>query len=325
MTSIFANKKALLLNDNDHSRKLLVAILRMVGFRHIDEHRSSGASFTEFQNHNHDVIVGDIVNGASDVIALCSEVRRSELSPNPYVPVLAIASVNALTLLDKAKEVMVTDLLQSPYSVSNISQKLKYIMSMNAEQIENIRQSYQDEASVDEAKLIEQWPDKEESEELTHTLLDHYIKHYEIVFKKLNIAQQATSKCMETVKSNYGDIKDAGSANYDNFESMWQNILALFSEGSDLSEEAFFEIEKLISKIPEEINVHYKSLSEKDQSLVTLVNSLNTSAYIKAKEKVVTLQAQKNPLNGRSAEDYISVSEDAIDAESVIYHPRKRK
>lgn len=341
MRHLFREKTVLVVNDNEHSRKMLVAVMRVIGFRNIEQAKKAGEGFAKFQRENIDVIIGDITDGTSDAIALCEMVRNKEDSPNRNVPLLAVAGSNALHLVDRAKEVLITDLLQSPYSVNNIANKIKYVLNLEQEQLENIRDTYTNvaienkseapqsaEEDVIDAQIVEEWPDEDETHTLTDTLLDHYLKHYEVVFSKLKIAQEATHKCMEEVREVYEKAKERDNTNvmqFKDFDKMWEDVLALFMKGG-MSEEDIFEIEKLITVIPKDIREHYDEISQQDKSFLALIESLNTAAYKKAKEKVVKLQAQPNPLNGRTSEDYDLEFEDddEDDVKAFIFKPRSR-
>ena len=338
MRHLFREKTVLVVNDNEHSRKMLVAVMRVIGFRNIEQANKAGEGFSKFQRGQIDVIIGDITDGTNDAIALCEMVRNKEDSPNKNIPLLAVAGSNALHLVDRAKEVLITDLLQSPYSVNNIASKLKYVLNLEQQQLENIRDTYtnvaienKEEAPEDDdvidAEVIEQWPDEEEANSLTDTLLDHYLKHYEIVFSKLKVAQEATHKCMEEVREVYEKAKERDNTNvmqFKDFDKMWEDVLELFIKGG-LAEEDIFEIEKLITVIPKDIRQHYDEISQQDKSFLALIESLNTAAYKKAKEKVVKLQAQPNPLNGRTSEDYDLEDDDDEDGvKAFIFKPRSR-
>ena len=79
---------------------------------------------------------------------------------------------------------------------------------------------------------------------------------------------------------------------------------SLCSVGSKFLNEELIKIEKVISTVPDEIKKHYDTLSQQDKSFLAMMNSLNTSAYRKAKSRARDLQANPNPLNGRPAADY---------------------
>lgn len=333
MRHIFRDKNVLIVNDNESSRKMLAAVIRVVGFRHIEQAEKAGEAFEIFKKSHIDVIIGDIKDGIHDILSLCEMVRKRDESPNKTIPVLAVAGANALHWVNRAKDVMITDLLQSPYSVNNISGKLKYVLNLEQKQLENIAETYQhtDAQAVEgenkKAPDAVTWPDDDEAESLTQTLLDHYLKHHELVFSKLKVAQTATHECMQEVRDVYQKVKDRDNTNvmqFRDFDKMWEDVLNLFMEGG-LSEDDIFEIEKLITVIPKDIRREYDRISQQDKSFLALLDSLNATAYKKAKEKVVKLQAQPNPLNGRTSEDYHNQDDDEHEsAKAFLFKPRPR-
>lgn len=150
------------------------------------------------------------------------------------------------------------------------------------------------------------WVTEGESQDLTKMLLENFLKHHEIVFSKLKFAQGATKLSLDSIRETYEDVKGRDATNileFKNFDKMWEQIIEMFVQGG-LSEDEIFKIEDIITTIPPDIKQHYNELSAQDKTFMTLVESLNVSAYKKAKQKVAELQAQPNIMTGLSKSDY---------------------
>ncbi len=341
MKQKFKEAKILLINDHDASRSIQLNILKILGFTSVDFGYEMSDGFRIFKEGNHDAILAPLEHGKNDAIGLAKLVRTDAGSPNKLVPIIAISGPQALHLMDTAREVGITDLLQAPYSVNDVSQKLKHALgTQHEQQLEPIPQP--EAAPVSEAlppppqAAKESAPEQEEAFSLTNMLLEHYMRHHEIVLMKLKFAQSATKKCIDDVRETHAKIKSHDNTSihaFKDFDKMWETILETFIQGG-ISEEELFKIEKLITSVPKDIKKHYDDLSAQDKTFLTLVESLNSSAYQKAKERVEKIQKLPNPLNGKSSEDYAAMPSTMPTAEaaqgektsgSVMYQPRRKK
>ena len=308
MSQQFKTSKILVVNSVDGSRKMLAGVLRVLGVGQIDEAFEANGAFRQFKEGSHDAIFAGLSNGADDAIALAQLIRNDGSSPNKVAPVIAIGGPKTLHLMDAAREVGITDLLQAPFRVDDVSDRLKFVLSLQQEQLTAAAQAQAQpviEHKPEEAPA-EPWPDEEEAASLTATLLDHYMKHHEIVLSKLQFAQDATKQCIQEIRNTHEKLHEKDNTNvheFNDFDKMWEEVIKMFMTGG-LSEDEIFEIEKLMTTIPEDIKKEYDSLSQQDKSFLALVESLNTNAYKNAQKRVVKLQAQPNPLNGKTSEDY---------------------
>ena len=310
MAQTLQNSSILVVNELDSSRKMLISVLRLMGINVVDEAFTAIDAFRKFQEKNHDIIIAGLINGAEDAIGLAKKVRVDATSPNTLAPIIATTGPKTLHLVDAAREVGITDLLQSPFTVDDVSARIRFALSMQHEELEQAALPQAAPALEDlRDDAAEEWPEEEEAVSLTDMLLDHYLKHHEIVLAKLKFAQDATKKSLDEVRSTHEKVRERDNTNiheFSDFEKMWEEVIKMFLDGG-LSENDIFEIEKLVTTVPEDIKKHYDDLSQQDKSFMTLVEGLNADAYKKAKARVVSLQAQPNPLNGKTADDYKAV------------------
>lgn len=328
MSQQFKDTKILVVNDHETSRSLQMNLLKVLGFKTIDSAYEMTDGFRTFKAGNHDIILASLDNGKNDAIGLAKLVRHDAASPNKIVPIIAVAGKQALHLMDAAREVGITDLLQAPYAVDDVAQKLSYALTLQEPALEQAAAPQEAPVLPAQEQQQEQWPETEEAFSLTHMLLDHYLNHHKIVLAKLKFAQNATKHCIDEVNQTHKKVKTLDNTNihtFKDFDKMWEDILDAFIQGG-IGEDELFKIEKLITSMPRDIKEHYNDLSAQDKTFLTLVGDLNTNAYRKAKEKVTKLQAQPNALNGKTPADYAAATKaEGPKIEATIFEPRHKK
>ncbi len=316
----------LVVNELDSSRKILVSVLKILGVASIDEAYEKTDAFRKFKDKKYDVVMAGLIGGVQDVIGLTQLIRNDASSPNPVVPVVAVTGPKSMHLVDRARESGITDLLQSPFTVDDVSTRLNFVSSLAQEALENDT-PYAKPMIENAAENAKDWPDEEEALSLTDMLLDHYMKHHEIVLAKLKFAQDATKKSIDEIRSTHEKVREHDNTNihaFTDFNKMWEEIIKMFVDGG-LSTDELFKIEKVITTVPEDIKKHYDALSSQDKSFLALVESLNVDAYKKAKAKVAQLQQLPNPLHGKIPEDYKTAEEsEQENPDAFIFMPTQR-
>lgn len=338
----------LVVSDHDSNRRMLTNILKVLGIKSPEIATDVVMGFRIFREGKFDFVLSEIKNGRNDVVALADFIRKDERSPNPVVPIISTVGPATKHYVEAARNAGVTEMIMAPYTVSDIGQMIAYVMteSSKRQQVKSgkytgpDRRRVQDpnytgpfrregdeliRQSVERAQAMQkqavkqpppptaepEWLPEEESQDLTKMLLENYLKHHEIVFSKLKFAQEATKQSLDHIRKTYEDVKNRDATNileFKNFDKMWEEIIHMFVQGG-LSEDEIFKIEDVITTIPPDIKEHYNTLTAQDKTFMTLVESLNVSAYKKAKNKVAELQAQPNVMSGMSKSDY----QEAID------------
>ena len=324
----FSDAKVLVVNEVDSSRKMLNGVLKILGVKNVDLAFEATDGFRKFKEQNHDVVFSALISGTGDAITLANSIRNDAASPNGVAPIIAIGGPKTAHLMDAAREHGITDLLQAPFTVNDVADRLKYVLSLQHEQLEDAAEPQEKPEIVDNIPAEPEWPDNDESHALTEMLLDHYMRHHEIVLTKLKFTQSATKHCIDELRNVHEKIKEKDNTNihtFQDFDTMWEDIIQTFMDGG-ISEEELFKIEQIVTTVPKDIKTHYDALSQQDKSFMALIESLNSNAYKKAKERVVALQAKPNPLNGKTREDYKEVEKTAEEeeAESTIFNIERR-
>ncbi len=156
------------------------------------------------------------------------------------------------------------------------------------------------------------------SKDLMEIVLQHYLKHHEIILKKLVHAQKATEMSMAQLR----EMSDANNA--ENVDVMWAEIINMFRDFA-ASEDELFNIEDLLGTVPKTIKEPYEELVENDDELQKLKAELDSDEYKKAKEAVNRVQAEPNPMSGMTADEYAKKAEDSDMVKALRFVPPNRK
>lgn len=300
----FHDKKILIVHDNDFFRSMLIGIFNALMVQEVDESRDVSQATLKTNKKKYDIIVSDLSNGCRDAIELAQSIRNNKECASTNTPIIALCSHRDFSNLEEARKAGISDIIQAPYSADIIAEKLNYVIGLNKKELEqNAKPPANLEKNANQTSAQE---DKQEASSLTHMLLDYYLKHNEIVLTKLKFAQEATQKCLSEVRTTYEKLHDKDNTNiaeFKDFDNMWEEVIKLFVNNG-LSEDEMHQIEKLVTRIPKEIKKHYDDLSQQDKSFMTLVESINHNAYVRAKEKVMIVQKQPSPFNGKTIDDY---------------------
>lgn len=320
MASIFKNKSILLALDNPPTSKMLAGILKILQFGTVDTAEDGGQAFRAFQSKSYDIVITELVMSPMDGRYLVNQIRdASSGSPNVNVPVLLNAGQSAALDIESLRADGFTDLLLSPFSFDDVKTRLSYVL-----------ENYQEHSAPQAPEpAIPHSPahsaSEAEDQQLVKDLLGHYMDHHEAVLQKLKFAQDATAKSIaeiQDVKQDLANQDNASIASFSKFESMWGEIIEMFSTGG-ISEDDIFKIESIVTNVPSDIKKHYNNLTQQDKSFLTMIEALNHDGYRKAKQISQNVQSQPNRLTGMTQDDYQAKTTKADDVE-FIFRPNKK-
>ena len=140
-------------------------------------------------------------------------------------------------------------------------------------------------------------PDIKKNKELISTVLEHYLKHHELVLKKLITVQKATQMSLEKIQL----LSEATNA--DEFDTIWDETIEMFRD-CGISEDELFQIEDILNNIPKAIKENYQKMVDKDQSIQDLTKELDRDKYEQAMQSIKAAQDEPNPMTGLGPEEY---------------------
>jgi two-component system, chemotaxis family, chemotaxis protein CheY len=112
--------KALIVEDNVHMRTLLRSLLMALGLKHVYEASNGTEAFAVLRDKRPDMILSDLSMKPGDGIAFAREVRLSEASPNPYIPIIMITGHTERHRVEAARDAGVTEFLAKPITAQNL-------------------------------------------------------------------------------------------------------------------------------------------------------------------------------------------------------------
>ena len=120
----FDRLKILVVDDNQHMRKLVVAILQAFGTRQIHEAADAQAAWTLLFDHNPDVVLLDWQMPGLSGLDFVKMVRSDPHTPNPFVPIIMVTGHTHIDHVRLARDAGVNEFLAKPVSVKSVLSRL---------------------------------------------------------------------------------------------------------------------------------------------------------------------------------------------------------
>ena len=124
----FDRLKILVVDDNQHMRKLVVAILQAFGVTQILEASNGIRALTVMREENPDAVILDWMMDEMNGIEFTKEVRTSATSPNPYVPIIMLTGHTSADCVQQARDAGINEFLAKPVSVKAMLARLTAVI-----------------------------------------------------------------------------------------------------------------------------------------------------------------------------------------------------
>ena len=124
----FENLKALIVEDNAHMRSLLRALLNSVGIKDVAEAVHGGAALQVLRERKSDLVLSDMAMKPMDGLEFTRQVRNSDSSPNPFVPIIMITGHTEKHRVEAARDAGVTEFLAKPITAANLFARIAEIV-----------------------------------------------------------------------------------------------------------------------------------------------------------------------------------------------------
>jgi CheY-like chemotaxis protein len=126
--SAYEHLQALVVEDNAHMRALLRSLLHALGIKNISEAMDGESGLRELRNRMPDLILTDLSMTPVNGIEFTRQVRTSQNSPNPYVPIIMVTGHTERPRVEAARDAGVTEFLAKPITVNNLISRLAEIV-----------------------------------------------------------------------------------------------------------------------------------------------------------------------------------------------------
>jgi len=124
----FDKLRILVVDDNQHMRKLVVAVLQAVGVRDLFESPDAEHAWAHLKESNPDVVILDWQMAGMTGLEFVRLVRNSPRSPNVFVPVIMLTGHTHIDHVREARDAGVNEFLAKPVSVKAILSRLMSVI-----------------------------------------------------------------------------------------------------------------------------------------------------------------------------------------------------
>lgn len=120
--------RVLVVDDNDHMRALLRAMLHAIGLHEVLEARDGSQAMHRLREQEVDVIITDLWMEPLDGLDFVRLVRRSPNSPCPMVPIIMVTGHATLGHVHEARDAGVDELLTKPVAARDLVDRLHKVV-----------------------------------------------------------------------------------------------------------------------------------------------------------------------------------------------------
>jgi len=124
----FENLKALIVEDNQHMRSLLRALLNSAGIKDVAEAAHGHGGLEVLRERKSDLVLTDMIMKPMDGLELTRLIRNDERSPNPFVPIIMISGHTEKYKVEAARDAGVTEFLAKPITAQNLFARIAEIV-----------------------------------------------------------------------------------------------------------------------------------------------------------------------------------------------------
>lgn len=125
----FGRMRALVVEDDQATRELIVAMLEGAGIGHIERARDGQAALNSMRDFQPDIIVCDVLMEPMDGITFTRRIRTSRDSRDPHVPVILLTAHTDRTTVLEARDAGANAFVAKPVSIDELKRKITLVMN----------------------------------------------------------------------------------------------------------------------------------------------------------------------------------------------------
>jgi len=124
----YSRMTVLVVDDNCHMRQLVRTILYAFGCKEVFDAADGSQALHMLQAHQIDIMIVDWMMQPMDGIELTLAVRKGDVVPNPYLPIIMLTAHTTRENILKAREAGVTEYLAKPLTPKSMLARLQAII-----------------------------------------------------------------------------------------------------------------------------------------------------------------------------------------------------
>ncbi|MCK6418672.1 MAG: response regulator [Alphaproteobacteria bacterium] len=120
--------RILVVDDMRPMVNLTTTVLKIFGFKEVYTAEDGEEGFEMVCRHDPDLIITDWLMAPMDGLEFTEKIRRSPMTPNPYVPVLMMTGFSSRFRVEKARDMGITEFLVKPFSARDLYARVAQIV-----------------------------------------------------------------------------------------------------------------------------------------------------------------------------------------------------
>ena len=128
MTVGLGRLRILVLEDNQHMRAIISTILASVDIRDVRECPDSLSAFRTIREQPVDIALADFHLSGMDGVEFTRQVRRSPVSPDPFLPIIMITGHSERTRVEEARDAGVTEFVAKPLTARALLARIEAVI-----------------------------------------------------------------------------------------------------------------------------------------------------------------------------------------------------
>src|SRR5205085_2038264 len=118
----------LIIDDNRHMLSIVRVLLQAYGVKHVHECDDARLALERFRATSPDIVIVDYQMSPVNGIDFVRMVRRSEESPNPYVPIILLTAHSKRRSVMEARDAGVNEVLIKPVTAKDLYARIHAII-----------------------------------------------------------------------------------------------------------------------------------------------------------------------------------------------------
>jgi CheY-like chemotaxis protein len=122
------NVRVLLVDDNQHMRSIVVAVLAGVGIKFVRETRDGVEALAALRDWSPDIAIVDFQMSPTDGVEFTRLVRNDPESKNPYLPIIMMTGHSERSRVLEARDAGVTEFVAKPLTAKHVLDRMKAVI-----------------------------------------------------------------------------------------------------------------------------------------------------------------------------------------------------
>jgi two-component system chemotaxis response regulator CheY len=128
MSAEYANLRFLLVDDNQHMRAIVGAILHGVGVRHVREATDGAEALQALREGLVDIAIVDFKMSPLDGVQFTQLVRNSPDSVDPFLPIIMLTGFAERNRVFEARDAGVTEIVVKPVTARSLLDRINIVI-----------------------------------------------------------------------------------------------------------------------------------------------------------------------------------------------------